>query len=342
MPEHVLSSALEFDDILALDEYVSQHWQKHYVLITIDNEAVLDAILKRPYFVFVSIDAPIGVRWQRFKARCAKHGQDLPSLEDFVVRNDDHMYNSPSSLAALSARAQIRILNSATTLKQLSSSLDALNLMDPARLRPTWDQYFMQLANLAARRSNCMRRQVGCVVVREKRVISTGYNGTPRNVANCNEGGCPRCNSSVGRGGAALSTCLCLHAEENALLEAGRERIGDAAVLYCNTCGQLHCSAVSAHANVWSQLPVPDLLRQDCSGWDQRGCIQPELSYGRRGKSTHTLHRCRSCSLSSGQSAKIFKEAGVHLRQFSPVCVTLLQTAKQRLTLVIRSLAKGW
>lgn len=79
-----------------------------------------------------------------------------------------------------------------------------------------------------------MRRQVGCVLVREKRVISTGYNGTPRNVANCNEGGCPRCNTSIGRG-SSLSTCLCLHAEENALLEAGRERIGDAAVLYCNT-----------------------------------------------------------------------------------------------------------
>jgi dCMP deaminase len=48
----------------------------------------------------------------------------------------------------------------------------------------------MQLADLAAHRSNCMKRRVGCVVVREKRVISTGYNGTPRGMTNCNEGGC--------------------------------------------------------------------------------------------------------------------------------------------------------
>jgi dCMP deaminase len=48
----------------------------------------------------------------------------------------------------------------------------------------------MQLADLAALRSNCMKRRVGCVVVREKRVISTGYNGTPRGMTNCNEGGC--------------------------------------------------------------------------------------------------------------------------------------------------------
>ena len=48
----------------------------------------------------------------------------------------------------------------------------------------------MQLADLAAHRSNCMKRRVGCVLVREKRVVSTGYNGTPRGMRNCNEGGC--------------------------------------------------------------------------------------------------------------------------------------------------------
>jgi dCMP deaminase len=79
-----------------------------------------------------------------------------------------------------------------------------------------------------------MKRRVGCVLVREKRVISTGYNGTPRNIRNCNEGGCPRCNGGQGAG-VGLSTCLCIHAEENALLEAGRERIREGAILYCDT-----------------------------------------------------------------------------------------------------------
>lgn len=227
--------AIEFDTATALDDHVGQQWQKHFVVASIWDDESLETLLKRPYFIFVSIDAPISVRWQRFRNRCAQHDQEAPALEDFVVRNDEQLYDPRSSLAALSARAQIRILNSATSIEQLWASLDALNLLDPARLRPTWDQYFMQLADLAARRSNCMRRQVGCVLVREKRVISTGYNGTPRNVTNCNEGGCPRCNSNVQRGGAGLGTCLCLHAEENALLEAGRERVGDGAVLYSNT-----------------------------------------------------------------------------------------------------------
>lgn len=99
----------------------------------------------------------------------------------------------------------------------------------------------MTLSSLAARRSNCMKRRVGCVLVRSKRVISTGYNGTPRGLVNCNEGGCPRCNSAS-EGGVGLNTCLCIHAEENALLEAGRERVGGGATLYCDTCPCLTCA----------------------------------------------------------------------------------------------------
>lgn len=75
-------------------------------------------------------------------------------------------------------------------MASLRSAILFLDLMDEARVRPSWDQYFMQLADLAARRSNCMKRRVGCCIVREKRVISTGYNGTPRGMTNCNEGGC--------------------------------------------------------------------------------------------------------------------------------------------------------
>ena len=63
------------------------------------------------------------------------------------------------------------------------------------KARPSWDQYFMDIAHVAATRSNCSRRQVAAVVVRDKQIISTGYNGTPRGIKNCSDGGCPRCNS---------------------------------------------------------------------------------------------------------------------------------------------------
>jgi dCMP deaminase len=122
--------------------------------------------------------------------RCKLSEQVPPTLEEFVVRDDDHLYNQTSGLANLIGRAEVRLINATSSPGNLRDALEKLDLMDHQRLRPGWDQYFMQLAALAAQRSNCMKRRVGCVLVREKRVISTGYNGTPRNLKNCNEGGC--------------------------------------------------------------------------------------------------------------------------------------------------------
>ena len=182
--------------------------------------------------------------------RCASDGQPSPSLAEFVARNDCHLYDQKMGLARLIDRAEVRLVNRSDNLEQLHHTLEELDLTNEQRLRPGWDQYFMQLASLAAQRSNCMKRRVGSVLVREKRVISTGYNGTPRYLKNCNEGGCQcsmkaaeisgwsdtglRCNEGT-TAGVGLSTCLCLHAEENALLEAGRERIREGSILYCDT-----------------------------------------------------------------------------------------------------------
>ena len=87
------------------------------------------------------------------------------------------------------------------------------------RQRPSWDRYFMDIAHVAASRSNCSRRQVAAVLVRDRQVVSTGYNGTPRGVRNCFEGGCPRC-AGKAESGTMLDECLCTHAEQNAICQA--------------------------------------------------------------------------------------------------------------------------
>lgn len=162
------------------------------------------------------------------------YGADKVDLEAFCMNSDKQMFDSNKGILRVADRAAIKLINSDGPLGSLHKTLDSLNITDPERLRPGWDAYFMALASLAAKRSNCMKRRVGCVLVREKRVIATGYNGAPRGLKNCNEGGCSRCNSASA-GGVDLATCLCIHAEENALLEAGRERIGTDAALYCDT-----------------------------------------------------------------------------------------------------------
>ncbi|KAL2357779.1 deoxycytidylate deaminase [Cryomyces antarcticus] len=283
LPDPNASSAsadLSFPDVDALLDFVTRRWREHWVTTDVWDERVLEALLRRPFFVLVSVDAPVSVRWARFKNRCASAALTPPTLEQFVLRNDDHLYDPTTGLAPLLSRAQIRLLNSTSSLSNLHASLSTLDLPNEQRLRPSWDQYFMRLASLAAQRSNCMKRRVGCVLVREKRVISTGYNGTPRGIGNCNEGGCPRCNGGQGAG-VGLATCLCIHAEENALLEAGRERVREGAVLYCDTCPCLTCSIKIVQVGI------------------------TEVVYS-QGYSMDT------------ETAAVFKEGGVYLRQFSP------------------------
>ena len=77
----------------------------------------------------------------------------------------------------------------------------------------------MEIAQVVAKRSNCRRRHVGAVVMRDNHILSTGYNGTPRGVRNCFDGGCPRC-AGEAKSGTHLEECLCTHAEQNAICQA--------------------------------------------------------------------------------------------------------------------------
>ena len=116
--------------------------------------------------------------------------------------------------------------------------------------RPSWDEYFMNIAKVAATRGNCSRRHVAAVIVRDHRVISTGYNGTPRGVRNCCDGGCPRCSSST-PSGTGLSECLCSHAEENAIVQAACYGIAvKGATLYTTYSPCLQCAKMIINAGI--------------------------------------------------------------------------------------------
>lgn len=202
---------LQFETTGSLLEFATKRWQEHWVTTHIWDASTLDRFIQRPFFLLVSVDAPVSLRWKRFADRlairtvsnsknknknansyfrCRRRRLEPPHLEEFVLWNDKQLYEKSVGHALITDRAQVRLFNPSPSLDELHGALKALNLADEQRLRPNWDQYFMELASLAAQRSNCMKRRVGCVLVRERRVISTGYNGTPRHLKNCNQGGC--------------------------------------------------------------------------------------------------------------------------------------------------------
>ncbi|KAJ7751324.1 cytidine deaminase-like protein [Mycena maculata] len=263
-------------------DHVTRHWRLDFVTVDLHTRDIVEAFIKRPFFLLLSIDAPLLDRFQR-----ANNTVSI-SLEDFCREDDSIVFGtrplqesaSASSLYSLGDLVNIHVVNTFQNLSFLYSHLDDLNLLDPGHLRPQWDAYFMTLASLASKRSNCMKRRVGAVLVRENRILATGYNGTPRGLKNCNEGGCIQCNGTSFPGNIAHE-CVCLHAEENALLHC-TERVGLGSVLYCNTCPCLKCTIKIIQTGVRT--------------------VVYNLSYK-----------------VDDASAKLFAEAGVELRRFQPV-----------------------
>ncbi|ADU65829.1 cytidine/deoxycytidylate deaminase family protein [Desulfurispirillum indicum] len=102
------------------------------------------------------------------------------------------------------------------------------------RARPGWDQYFMNITAEVGRRSSCLRRQIGAIIVREKRIIATGYNGAPPGVRSSMEiGSCLRDERNI-PSGTQHEICRGLHAEQNAILQAARFGTSvEGATLYC-------------------------------------------------------------------------------------------------------------
>ena len=108
----------------------------------------------------------------------------------------------------------------------------------------------MSIARVVASRSNCVKRRVGAVIALDRRIISTGYNGTPRGVANCFDGGCPRCASDTASG-ENLGDCICAHAEENAIVQAAYHGISvRGGILYCTISPCLMCSKMIINAGI--------------------------------------------------------------------------------------------
>ena len=108
----------------------------------------------------------------------------------------------------------------------------------------------MEIAAATAKRSNCSRRHVAAVVVKDRHILSTGYNGTPHGTPNCFAGGCPRC-SGAAESGTHLEECLCVHAEQNAICQAAFHGIAlDGATIYVTLSPCLMCSKMIVNAGI--------------------------------------------------------------------------------------------
>lgn len=116
--------------------------------------------------------------------------------------------------------------------------------------RPSWQQYFADISTLVASRSTCLRRKVGAVIVRNKRLLTTGYNGAPSGVAHCLDVGCLRDQLGI-PSGQRHELCRGLHAEQNAIIQAATHGVSiEGADLYCTNLPCIICTKMIINAGI--------------------------------------------------------------------------------------------
>lgn len=224
---------------------------KNYIIDSIRNPAEIESLKRNGNFKLLNVTASEETRFERLKERGREN--DPKTFEEFLELEDKESKNEEEvkqQIEKCEEMADFTIANDGS-LEELYEKLNSIikgALMNFKR--PGWDEYFMGIAKVVASRSNCIKRKVAAIVVKDKRIISTGYNGTPRGTKNCNEGGCPRCND-LSSEGTKLEECLCSHAEENAITQAAYHGISlKDSTLYCTLAPCLICTKMIINSGI--------------------------------------------------------------------------------------------
>ena len=134
------------------------------------------------------------------------------------------------------------------------------------KMRPSWDEYFLSIAKLVSKRSTCLRRSVGAILVKDKRILATGYNGAPSNIRHCEITGCLRERLEI-PSGERHELCRGLHAEQNALLQAALHGISaDNSKMYITTQPCIICAKMLINAGIKEVVIAghyPDKMAKD-------------------------------------------------------------------------------
>lgn len=193
---------------------------RNYAIDSIRHSAEVEAFRKLDGFSLLWIDSEDTVRFDRIRSR-GREG-DPKTLEEFRDIEKREMEEASEFHQQILRCRELsdHIIENNGSIADMHDQLGTVLLeLSKSYRRPTWDEYFMEIARVVAMRSNCLKRRVAAIIVKDRRIISTGYNGTPRGTKNCNEGGCPRC-GRLASSGTDLAECYCSHGEENAITQA--------------------------------------------------------------------------------------------------------------------------
>jgi dCMP deaminase len=249
---------------------------KNGVLSSIRHPAEVAVLKRRKDFILVRLDAPFPVRFKRILSRGKLEDREIKTANDLERREKSEMSKDANSqqLHKVLKLANITIKNDGDLLG-LHKKMDSFVADWGPKLqlpRPTWDEYFMNIAKTVAKRATCDRGRTGSVIVKNKQILTTGYVGSPKGIPHCDEIG-HELQEVVGEDGKPRMHCIrTTHAEQNALMQAAKHGIPvDGATAYmimepCYACAKMLVNAgivrVVADKRYHGAAKTRDLLKK--------------------------------------------------------------------------------
>lgn len=216
-----------------------------YIVDSIRNPEEIKELKSLPDFKLLGITASAEIRFKREFERnrvgCTKTLDEFLILEE-QENTDDILAQQLNTCFSLADT----VIHNNGTIEDLYKKLEGF----ASSIRPSWDEYFMKMALLAAERSTCLRHHVGAVIVKDKRVLTTGYNGAPAGLKDCLELGCLRDAQNI-PSGERHEICRAIHAEQNAIIQAGLHGISiKDATIYCTHSPCILCAKMIVNAKI--------------------------------------------------------------------------------------------
>ncbi len=241
-------------DVLAAQALQKVEDGENFVFTSIRNPAEVKLLQNRKDFLLANVTAADKVRLERLKKR--NREQDPKTIQQLREKEAQENSNDPAAqqldAVAKIAKAVLRNDSSLEVLQEKVEKLVADWMFKLQDARPDWDHYFMNIAQQVKMRCNCMSAKKGAIVVKDKMILSTGYNGSPKGITHCTTGSCPRCTARhLGKikSGVFSEPCICCHAEENAIVQAAYNGTSTkGAVIYttftpCTSCAKMIINA---------------------------------------------------------------------------------------------------
>lgn len=219
------------------------------VIDSIRNPGEVKSLKQLPAFYLIAIDAPAELRFLRATSR--KRVENADNLDEFIgMENREKSLDINHQNITECIRMADFTLQNDNGLESLYRSIDQIINKLEGGMRPTWDEYFLKMAFLVAERSTCLRHHVGAIIIQDRHVLTTGYNGAARKLDDCSKLGCLRNQLKI-PSGERHEICRAIHAEQNAIIQAGVHGVNiEGGTIYCTHSPCIICAKMIVNAGI--------------------------------------------------------------------------------------------